>query len=48
MPSSVFELRVLVVSDDPLIRAGLARLLGDESDIVVVGHVDSASDLTIR
>jgi len=47
MPSSVFELRVLIVADDPLIRAGLARLLADESDIIVVGHVDGASDLTI-
>lgn len=45
MSSSVFELRVLIVADDPLIRAGLAHLLGDASDIVIVGYVDSASDL---
>jgi DNA-binding NarL/FixJ family response regulator len=38
---------VLIVADDPLIRACLARPLGDESDIVVVGHVDSASELTM-
>lgn len=47
MSSSVFELRVLIVADDPLIRAGLAHLLGDASDIVIVGYVDSASDLAL-
>jgi two-component system nitrate/nitrite response regulator NarL len=47
MSSSVFELRVLIVADDPTIRTGLAHLLGDESDIVVVSYVDSSSDLAM-
>lgn len=36
--------RVLIVSDDPWARAGLAGLLGEESEVEVVGQVDSEAD----
>ncbi len=37
--------RVLVVADDPLARAGLATLLTDQEDINVVGRVAGSDDL---
>lgn len=38
--------RVLVVADDPLARAGLATLLADQEGIDVVGRVGSSGDLS--
>ena len=38
-------LRVLVIAEDPLARAGLAALLTDEEDLVVVGRAAPAEDL---
>lgn len=37
--------RVLVVADDPLARAGLATLLADQEGIDVVGRIGSSGDL---
>jgi DNA-binding NarL/FixJ family response regulator len=39
------ELRILIVADDSLARAGLATLLADQSECTVVGQVSGASDL---
>ncbi|MCU0510077.1 MAG: DNA-binding response regulator, partial [Anaerolineae bacterium] len=38
-------LRVLVVAEDPLARAGLAALLAAEEDLVVAGRAAPAEDL---
>ncbi len=38
-------LRVLIVADDPLARAGLALLLAETPDCVVVGQVSGAASL---
>ena len=40
------EVRVLIIADDPLVRAGLVALLADEPGCVVVGQVVSDADLT--
>ncbi len=37
-------LRVLVLADDPLARAGLAAMLNDQPDLSLVGQVSAASD----
>jgi DNA-binding NarL/FixJ family response regulator len=37
--------RVLIVADDPLVRAGLAALLDGEADCTVVGQVEGEADL---
>jgi two-component system nitrate/nitrite response regulator NarL len=42
----VNDLRLLVVADDPLARAGLAALLADLSGSVVVGQVAEDDDLS--
>jgi DNA-binding NarL/FixJ family response regulator len=39
-PSTTNALRVLVVADDPLARAGLAALLAEQSDLQVVGQIE--------
>ena len=39
------DLRVLIIADDPLARAGLAALLSDQPGCTVVGQVASDSDL---
>lgn len=39
--------RVLIVADDPLARAGLATLLANVSDILVVERISSADDLAL-
>jgi len=39
------ELRVLVIADDPLARAGLAAVLADRSGIIVCGLASSLDDL---
>ncbi len=38
--------RVLIVADDPLVRAGLAALLNGQPEITVVGQADSRGDLS--
>jgi DNA-binding NarL/FixJ family response regulator len=40
------DLRVLIIADDPLVRAGLAGLVAGEPGCLVVGRVESADDLT--
>lgn len=39
------DLRVLVVADDPLVRAGLAALIGEQPGLNVVGRTASLDDL---
>ena len=39
------ELRVLVIADDPLARAGLAAVLADQPELVVCGRASSLDDL---
>jgi DNA-binding NarL/FixJ family response regulator len=41
----VDPLRVLIVADDPLVRAGLAALLDDQPECTVAGQLASAGDL---
>ncbi len=38
------EIRVLIVADDPLVRAGLAALLAGQEGCTVVGQVSGADD----
>lgn len=45
MPSNANDLRILVVADDPLARAGLAALLDDEPGCAVVAHIPGETDL---
>ncbi len=45
MASTTNDLRVLVVSDDPLARAGLVALLAGQPDCTVVGQVAVQLDL---
>lgn len=42
------QARVLIVSDDPWARAGLAGLLAEEPGIEVVGQVDSEADFALH
>lgn len=37
--------RVLIVADDPLVRAGLATLLADLPDLFIAGRISGADDL---
>ncbi len=39
------DLRVLIIADDPLVRAGLAGLVAGEAGCLVVGRVASTDDL---
>ena len=39
------QVRVLIVADDPLARAGLAATLGDQPGCLVVGQVSGGADL---
>jgi two-component system, NarL family, nitrate/nitrite response regulator NarL len=39
------DLRVLIIADDPLVRAGLAGLVGGEAGCQVVGRAASTDDL---
>jgi two-component system, NarL family, nitrate/nitrite response regulator NarL len=39
------DLRILVIADDPLTRAGLASLLGDQPGCAVVGRASGLDDL---
>ena len=38
-------LRLLIIAADPLVRAGLAALLTDQSDFIIVGQIDNISNL---
>lgn len=40
-----FALRILIVADDPLARAGIAALLADQSSVAVAGLAASDGDL---
>ena len=39
------DLRVLIIADDPLVRAGLATLLANQSSLTVVGRIAAELDL---
>lgn len=39
------RLRILIVADDPLARAGLAALLASQPDLIAAGQVDGNADL---
>jgi two-component system nitrate/nitrite response regulator NarL len=39
------DLRILIVADDPLVRAGLAALLAEQPGCLVAGRVTGADDL---
>jgi two-component system nitrate/nitrite response regulator NarL len=39
------NLRILIVADDPLVRAGLATLLADHPNLTVIGRVAAEVDL---
>ena len=39
------EVRVLIMAEDPLARAGLAAILADEPECAVVGQVGRGVDL---
>ena len=41
------DLRTFIIADDPLVRAGLAALLGAQLDIHVIGQMTSRDDLQI-
>jgi DNA-binding NarL/FixJ family response regulator len=41
-PGPIPKTKILVVDDHPLFRAGLIRLLQDETDLVICGEADSA------
>lgn len=45
MRSTMDDLRVLIVADDPLARAGLAALLADQPGCQVIGQVSGDTDL---
>ncbi|MCL4297288.1 MAG: response regulator transcription factor [Anaerolineae bacterium] len=45
MASPAANLRILIVADDPLIRAGLATLLADQPNLTVIGRVATEVDL---
>ena len=39
------RIRVLIVDDDPLVRAGLAMMLGGPADIAMVGEAADGSEV---
>jgi DNA-binding NarL/FixJ family response regulator len=41
------DLKVLIVADDPLVRAGLAALVAGEPGCLVVGRAESTDDLAL-
>jgi DNA-binding NarL/FixJ family response regulator len=45
MPPQAADLRVLIIADDPLARAGLATLLADQPGLVIVGRIAVEADL---
>ncbi len=47
MLAPVTGIRILVVADDPLARAGLATFLADQPGIEIVGQVPGESDLAV-
>lgn len=42
---ALFTARILIVAEDPLARAGIAALLGDQPHVTVVGSSGSGDDL---
>lgn len=45
MTSYSEPLRILIIANDPLARVGLATLLSDQPDLIVVGHIAASLDL---
>lgn len=48
MPAQTNQLRVLVIADDPLARAGLATLLAEQPELTIVGRVAVTADLSTQ
>ncbi|MBE7473689.1 MAG: DNA-binding response regulator [Anaerolineae bacterium] len=48
MPTQANQLRVLVIADDPLARAGLATLLAEQPELTIVGRVAVTADLSTQ
>lgn len=48
VPLQPNELRVLIIADDPLVRAGLATLLADQPGLIVTGRIAAAADLSAQ
>ncbi len=48
MPKNVRMIRVVVVDDQPLVRAGIAMLVNAEEDIVVVAEATDGQDALIQ
>lgn len=46
--SQTYELRVLIIADDPLVRAGLATLLADQPGLSIVGRIAATADLSTQ
>ena len=46
MPSDLADLRVLVVSADPLVRAGLAAVLEEQPGLIIAGRTEGLADLS--
>lgn len=46
MATSLHDLRILIIADDPLARAGLAALLAQQSGCQVTGQAPADADLT--
>jgi DNA-binding NarL/FixJ family response regulator len=45
MIASLDRIRIVIVADDPLVRAGLAALLVDQPECLVVGQLGTGEDL---
>src|SRR5688572_26396221 len=46
-PSATTTVRVLIVDDDPLVRAGLRMILGSADDIAVVGEAGDGIEASL-
>jgi two-component system nitrate/nitrite response regulator NarL len=48
MPPQTATLRLLIIADDPLVRAGLITLLANQSSLTVVGRIAIEADLSAQ
>ena len=47
-PAEADAIRILIVDDHPVVRDGLAAILGTQSDFVIAGEADSGSQALER